>query len=597
MSLIKTHLFQQILKVMIRYLFFLVFVFITSVSYCQDPNENITKQQITVSKSYAPELKNVNKIRSITTVDDMIISNKVTVTYNLIDVPVISTFKPNKSSPMSLKRNNLNEISFDNYFDFGIGNNGQLTLDVSSNMNIDRRQSFGLDIISSNYGDVNSTIISSNESRFIFGLDHIYSSQKMEVVHKLFLNQHKINYYGINEESSVLSDPLLLDKINTDQSRNKVSVLSNWRFYNSFLKTAMLDVDYISDSYDSNENIVDLRLEFLIPIFRMNLLVTPKISYVNTSFKEDYYNRKSIKSFYTKFETLIQLSNIEDKLKYQIGGRINLLINKSNSLANDLLLSPKVMVSYGENGSKFQPYIMLDGGIELNNYSSISDINPYVAPSLVLIPTENLYEAKLGFKSSFDSSSEINIGTHFKKNINSLLFNRLPYDPSVTYEGYRLANSYEVLYDNITQYGFFGEVSVNFSEENLFRFSIIQSNYDLDKISSPWNLPNFEGNSSIHLNPTKKLRINILARFLGKRQIEYKQVFLNQLPENALGVPKTLPSLYQIKTEINYRLESRWELYLRSQFNLSNVNSQWDNYLLNKNLFLLGIRYGFDLSF
>ena len=93
------------------------------------------------------------------------------------------------------------------------------------------------------------------------------------------------------------------------------------------------------------------------------------------------------------------------------------------------------------------------------------------------------------------------------------------------------------------------------------------------------------------------MRINILARFLGKRQIEYKQVFLNQLPENALGVPKTLPSLYQIKTEINYRLESRWELYLRSQFNLSNVNSQWDNYLLNKNLFLLGIRYGFDLSF
>ena len=136
-----------------------MFVFITSVSYCQDPNENITKQQITVSKSYALELKNVNKIRSITTVDDMIISNKVTVTYNLIDVPVISTFKPNKSSPMSLKRNNLNEISFDNYFDFGIGNNGQLTLDVSSNMNIDRRQSFGLDIISSNYGDVNLSLI------------------------------------------------------------------------------------------------------------------------------------------------------------------------------------------------------------------------------------------------------------------------------------------------------------------------------------------------------------------------------------------------------------------------------------------------------
>jgi hypothetical protein len=36
---------------------------------------------------------------------------------------------------------------------------------------------------------------------------------------------------------------------------------------------------------------------------------------------------------------------------------------------------------------------------------------------------------------------------------------------------------------------------------------------------------------------------------------------------------------------------------LRSQLNIGLVNSQWDHYLLNKNLILAGVRYGFDLTF
>ena len=92
---------------MSRYLFLSIFISIAISSYSQDINENIKTQKIIVSKSYTPELTNINKIRSVTTVNDMLISKKVTVTYELIDVPVISTFKPNKASPLTLKRNNI----------------------------------------------------------------------------------------------------------------------------------------------------------------------------------------------------------------------------------------------------------------------------------------------------------------------------------------------------------------------------------------------------------------------------------------------------------------------------------------------------------
>ena len=582
---------------MIRYFFLFIFISIVSSAYCQDVNEDIKTQQITVSKSYAPELININKIRSVTTDKDMLKSNKVTVTYELIDVPVVSTFKPNKASPLRLKRNNNTEPGFGGYFDFGLGNKGQSTLDFSSHINIDRSQSIGIDLINTNYGEFNSTQISSAESRFIFGMNHIHSSKKMEVVHKISLNQHKINFYGINEESSVLSDPLLLSSINSGQARNSINFLSNWRFYNTFLKGAILDVNFITDSYSSKEEIIDFKIDLLIPIFRMNLLMVPKISYVKTFFKENYFDRTNIKSFYTKLETSILLSSIEDKFKYQLGGRINYLLNQSNIAVANFLISPKVMISYGINGAKFQPYLTIDGGIEINNYFSFSALNPFVAPSLSMVPTERIYDAKLGFKSSFDSGLKLNFGTYLKKEINSPVFKRFAYDPSVVDQGYRLANSFGVIYDDIKQYGLFGEMSINFYKENFIKISLLQSNYDLDKISDPWNLANIQGDIVMDLKLLKKLRINISARYIGKRPSVYNQVFLNQLPEDSPAELKILPSISQIKTEINYKLISRWQMYLRSQLNIGLVNSQWDHYLLNKNLILAGVRYGFDLTF
>jgi len=284
-------------------------------------------------------------------------------------------------------------------------------------------------------------------------------------------------------------------------------------------------------------------------------------------------------------------------LKYQVGGTINYLLKQSNKLTPEILISPKIMISYGLNGSKFQPYLTLNGGVEINNYSAISNLNPYVAPTLKLIPTQNLYVGRIGFKSSFDSGLDLNIGSHFKKQLNSPLFNRYAYDPSISNQGYRLANSYGMEYDEISQYGFFGETSINFGKENFFKISLWQFSYDTNKISHPWNLPNFEGRLTLDLKIANKLRINMLTRYIGERPSAYKRVFLNQLPKNSSTELKILSPISQIKAEINYRLAFKWQTYLRAQFNIGNYNSQWDYYLLNQNLFLAGMRYSFDLTF
>ncbi len=83
----------------------------------------------------------------------------------------------------------------------------------------------------------------------------------------------------------------------------------------------------------------------------------------------------------------------------------------------------------------------------------------------------------------------------------------------------------------------------------------------------------------------------------GKRPVAYKKVFLNQDPENSPTELKILSQITQLKMQINYRLSSQWQTYIRSQFNFGKENMNWDYYFLNQNLFLAGVRYGFNLSF
>ena len=580
-----------------KYLLSLILFLVTSSIYCQEKNETIKNQQITISKSYTPELSDVSKIRPVISVNDSIKTKKVSITYSLINIPVFSKFKLSKVSPLKLKKKYSDQTNYNSYFDFGFGSADQLILDLSNHMVIDRFHSFGFDIINTNYGNISSTAISSEESEFILGLDHVFLSQKMEIAHKIFLNQDKINYYGIYSDSKLLTDPLILDKIISNQERNSINFLSNWKFYNSFFKQASLSIKILNDSYGSKEEIVDIKTDISIPIFRMNLLVTPKFSLINSFFKESYYDRSNINSFYSKFEAEFHFSNMNSEFKYKIGGVVNYFQSQSEETTPAFLFSPKILFSFGSDSSRFSSYLTLDGGVDLISYSSISDLNPYVSPTLDLIPTQNLYIGRLGFRSSFDSGIDLNVGSHFNKQLNSFLFKRYAYDPSIINQGFRLANSFGLEYDDISKYGFFGETSFSFGRENLIKASIFQYSYNLDKVSHAWNLPDFEGKLSLNIKISNNLRINMDARYIGKRPTAFKKVFLNQTPADSPTVLKFLTPLSQVKAEINYNLDSKWQPYLRTQFNVGDLSSLWDSYLLNQNLILAGIRYGFNLGF
>ena len=87
--------------------------------------ESIGVQEVTVVKSYSPSLSNVSKISANPVVEDSLSNSKRKLQYQIISVPVLSTFSPNKATAVKLQQKK-NPAPFNTLLSMGAGNQQQL---------------------------------------------------------------------------------------------------------------------------------------------------------------------------------------------------------------------------------------------------------------------------------------------------------------------------------------------------------------------------------------------------------------------------------------------------------------------------------------
>ena len=68
----------------------------------EEETNDLGTQEVIVIKSYSPSLKNVFKIRTNPKMYDSLIQKKLGIDYTFEPIPVVSTFIPNKASPLKL---------------------------------------------------------------------------------------------------------------------------------------------------------------------------------------------------------------------------------------------------------------------------------------------------------------------------------------------------------------------------------------------------------------------------------------------------------------------------------------------------------------
>ena len=179
-----------------------IFLGIIFISYYHDiysqteDKDDIQTQEVTVVKSNQPIIGNVFKLRSAPIIADSLFQQKFKIEYDHISVPVVSTFIPNKASPLKLQKQESSFL-YNSYFSWGYGNQSQALIDFASMISIDRNQSMGVDFIFSSLGNQENRILRSQQNYLAASFFHLFKTNNYRVESSFKFDRRHINFYGL----------------------------------------------------------------------------------------------------------------------------------------------------------------------------------------------------------------------------------------------------------------------------------------------------------------------------------------------------------------------------------------------------------------
>ena len=570
------------------------FLFSISSSYAQKKESSIETERIIIVKSFTPSLSDAFKIKSDPSISDSISNAKFELLYDLKKIPVISTFEPNKATPLKLKQKILYN-PFNTFFSGAFGNKNQLFFNISSLVEIDRSQRFGLNFYKDGFGnDIDNTMLRSNQNYNEIGFNHNLRSNQYNVNTQFKFSKSLNNYFGLNEN---VSDQSFINLIDPQIRRNNLKVRSNWNWYDYFLNNFILQANLSTDNFDSIEKQIGLSANFGSELARGNFKGKIKIQGLNTRFVSSYFQK--IQEEYSQAQGSLSVfwQNTSNDFRFKIGAGVSYFLG-IDQISNDLIYYPEIEILYQKKENKLTPYLKATGGANLNSYRSLSDVNPYLAPTTTLIPTFNKYNIQLGMRSRLASVLNFDLGLIFDEIENFNYYQRLPFDNENELESYRLSNAFESKYLDLSFYGFNASIIINMIKDNFIRFETSYRFFNTQQEEVLWNIPSLQANWESQIKWNDRLAFSFKGSMWGDRSASLRPIFLEQDLSNDLIInEEILPIFIRSSAHITYKLTKQFDIFFKGRFNSKGIHGRWSYYPEPPLLILGGITYKFDFQY
>ena len=561
-----------------------------------EEKDDIETQEITIVKSNKPIISNIFKIRSNPIISDSLLEEKFYIKYDHISVPVVSTFIPNKASPLKLQKQESSFL-YNSYFSWGYGNQSQALIDFASMISIDRNQSMGVDFIFSSLGNQENKILRSQQNYLAASFLHLFKTNNYRVESSFKFDRRHINFYGLYSDYDWSNIPSFRPSlIDPEQNLNYLKINSNWEWFNSIVKKTHFNTVLTIDYFDNTEQLINFDSEIRLPVFDFYLELKPNLSYVNTNFVSSFRQNVPVSNQTSLLNLDFQIVNLGAKTNFKFGTKVFYLLGDSIEKTN-IYFFPKVKFLYKPSSSSLSTFLEFDGDFNLNSFTTFSRINPYIFPSLKLRPTNIPYKGRLGVKNSFNSGLEFFLAAIYSRSESYPLFKRLPYVISNNDLSYNMATSYEVVYDRLDQLGLETGFLMRFNEHNKFSINTKYVNAESFNEISAWNLPSIEIDFEANFRFFNKIYLQTNGKYIGRRDSAYHPVFLNAEFFDSKPEIKSLDAFLYFSSRLLYQTKSNWAFFFEFKNNFGNNYSRWAFYQDYNNNFLLGLRYKFDIIF
>ena len=551
----------------------------TSQSRSQD---SIDTQIVNIVKPYTPKISDAFKLKQSPT---MSISKKSpkSIKYTIFSIPVASTFTPAKGNSLGIKRLKKSKL-FQNYASIGIGNYGTVLGNLYLNHKLGRGETFGgyLEHHSSQ-GGIGGLQLEDAFSNNTLQLNYSKTLKAFAWNTAVAYDRQAVNWYGLPYPTA--------ESIDSKQVYSALSLSSDVQFSKGVFQTGAINFQRFSDAYSSQEYRLKVESSLQINISDQSIDSDLSIDFLNGKFNQNYLVSEQNNYGNTLFSLAPSYKYYQGDLAVSIGAKATVLID-SNRNINKFYIYPNIETSFSVVNSILIAYAGLKGGLHQNTYSEFAQINPFISPTLNIIPSSTPYELIIGAKGKLSESIGYDLGGRYSKQQNKALFRSNTILNLSALTNYNQGNSFGIVYDDVEVLNVSGTLEFDMTQKINIRLKGDLYKYTSDLEPTAWNLPDFEASLFLDYQISDKWSLGGNLFYYGSRQDTTH--FEGVLVPDTITANQSLDAFFDANVQLDYQISTQWGAFLKVN-NMTNANyNRWNQYPVQGFQILGGASYKFD---
>ena len=548
--------------------------------------DTISTDVVNVVKPYTPTISDAFKVKEMPQLDDSTNTKIREVKYNIFSIPVASTFTPAKGKAASVDKEKEVKL-YDNYASVGVGTYTSILGEVYLNHALSRTESVGGNLnFNSSQGGIEGLLL---DDDFIkTNLDVNYSSNLRDLSWNVDggFQYQKYNWYGLPQPFFDATTANILD---VSHSFYGVHFGGEIDFNDALFKSLNAKFRRFGDNQKSGENRFLFNTEFDIPIQGETINTEFTLDYIGGSFDRNYYYDEELKYGNINVGVKPSYQIKQDDLTVNLG--VNLVyLNDTEANKSKFYIYPNFTASYRLVDEILIAYGSIEGGLIQNSYYDFACENPYVSPTLLIVPTDQQYNASLGLKGKLSNNMSYDINGHYFADRNRALFKSNSVLGGAT-EDYQYGNSYGIVYDELKTYSIAGELNVDVNRNFKLSVKAEYFGYTTEFEDEPWNLPDIKGNLFLDYQIDEHWFAGAGLFYVGERKDQFYEegTLIPTVP-----ITITLDSYFDANAHLGYKINSQLSVFAKANNIVNKKYERWLNYPVQGIQFLAGATYQFD---
>ncbi|WP_242204855.1 TonB-dependent receptor [Aestuariivivens insulae] len=573
----------------IKHITVIVFLLgVTSVFAQRKQNDTLNTGVIDVVKPYTPSISDAFKVKETPTLDDEVTDTKKDIKYNIFSIPVASTFTPAKGKAAVVEKAKPVKL-YDNYATLGAGTYTTFLGELYLNHAISRTESVGGYLSHhSSQGGIEGVQFDDDFSDSKINAN--YSSQLRDLSWNVEggFQRQTYNWYGIED---ALVNYAKSRNIQVDHSYYSAHFGGDITFENSYINSGNFFFRRFGDNQGSGENRFKFKTAIDVPINREELSTDIIFDYIGGTFDRSYDAGEELNYGNFQIGLASQYEMKQDDLTVNFGASV-FYLNDKESGDNKFYIYPKVTATYRLVSDVLIAYGGIEGGLIQNSYYGFANENPFVSPTLNIMPTDQQYNAYVGLKGKLSSNMSYNINGHYLADRNKALFKTNVVKNVSAEEDYHYGNSFGVVYDNLDTFSVAGEINVDVNRNFTLGLKAEYFSYSTDNETEAWNLPDVKGSLFLDYQIDEQWFAGANLFYIGERKDQL--VLEGALTPDDIVTNVVLDSYFDANAHVGYNINDKIAVFAKANNIVNKTYQKWQNFPVQGIQVLAGATFKFD---